>query len=59
MTKDNVKLLDMDEHQREMRIACLQKDIVEFCRKYDLIIDLATSDVVMWIKDHYGGEIAL
>lgn len=59
MTKDNIKMLDMDEHQREIREACLPDDIVAFCRKYDLILDIASSDVVIYIQDQNGGEIGI
>ena len=61
MIKNNVELLDMDEHQREMRENCGEnvKEIIAFCRKYDLICDMASSDVVIYIRDETGAEIGI
>ena len=58
MEKNNILLLDIDESSREVRENTLQ-EIVDFCRKHDLILDLATSDVVMFIRDKFGGEITI
>ena len=59
MIKDNIKMMDIDEHQRTMRISLLPEDIVQFCQDYDLTLDIATSDVVIYIQDKWGGEIAI
>ena len=51
MIKDNVGLLDMDEKDREMRISLLPKDILEFCKKYNLVIRLDWSDVALYVSN--------
>ena len=58
MLKDNVKMLDMDEHQRAMRESLIS-DLVAVARNYGLVVDLATSDNVMYVQDKWGGEIAI
>lgn len=58
MTRDHLKLLDMDEHLREMHTN-LHRELLEFCRRYDLILDLATSDVVVYIIDKTGASIVI
>lgn len=58
MTKDNLKMLDMDEHLRELRTKHLQ-ELIEVAKKCDLTVDIATSDVVIYVTDKWGGEIAI
>jgi len=59
MIKDNVELMDIDEHQRAMRVACLPEGLVAIAKHCDWIIDLATSDVTLYVRDQFGGEIAV
>ena len=58
MTKDNLKLLDMDEHQREMH-AARYPDLLEVCKTYGLILDLATSDNCAYVEDKCGNTIGI
>ena len=58
MTKDNLKLLDMDEHLRKAHENRLAEEL-KFCKAFDLILDLATSDVCMYLEDQQGNSIGL
>ena len=58
MIKDNVELMDIDEHQREIMVAGIPKGLVKMAKRFNWTIDLATSDVTLYIRDHLGGEIA-
>lgn len=49
MTRNRLKLLDIDEHLRE-KTEILHKDALAACAKYDLTLDLATSDVVVYVQ---------
>ena len=59
MTKDNVKMLDCDEHTREERVKLLPEGMVQFCQRYNLVVDIASSDVCIYIKDVWGGEVCI
>ncbi len=59
MTKNNLKLLDMDEHFREEIYASTNKDLLDFCKKYGLVLDLATSDVVGYLEDKHGQSVCI
>lgn len=59
-TKNHLKLLDMDEGKgirKEMEVR--HKEILDFCKKYDLTLDCATSDVSMYIEDDLGGIVCI
>ena len=58
MTKDNLKMLDTDEIMREIMTENLH-DLIQVAKKYDLIINIASSDVTIFITDVYGNEIEL
>ena len=58
MLKDNLKLLDIDEPIREIHTAAHQ-ELLTVCKKYGLTLDLASSDVVMYIEDKYGNYIGI
>ena len=58
-TKNNIRLLDMDEDKREAREAGIPQDMKDFAKKYDIIIDLATSDVCIYLEDNLGDSICL
>jgi len=55
--KNNIRLLDTDEDVREESEANIPQDIKDFAKKYGLIIDLATSDVVGYLEDRHGGSV--
>ena len=57
--ENNIRLLDMDERDRAARETAIPQDIKDFAEKYDLTIDLATSDVVVYLYDELGGTICL
>ena len=59
MTKNNLKLLDMDEHFREEIHAVIDKNLLDFCKKYSLVLDLATSDVVGYLEDKHGQSVCI
>ncbi len=62
MTKNHIKLLDMDEHQRSVREAIAKEhmeDILAVCERFDLTLDLASSDAVMFLEDSRGNNICL
>lgn len=56
--KNNLKLLDMDEYLREHH-SNQHEELLAFCNKYDLILDLASSDVCMYLEDNNGNCIGL
>jgi hypothetical protein len=58
MTKDNVKMMDMDEDLRDFRTQHIQ-DLIAVAKRYDLIVDIATSDVCIYVTDKWGGEITI
>ena len=58
MIKDNLKLLDMDEHLRDT-LTELHKNNIAACKQLDLILDLATSDVVFYVQNCYGESFAI
>ena len=58
MTKDRLKLLDQDEHLRKTYEKRHINSLL-FCDKHNLILDLATSDVVMYLEDKQGNSICL
>jgi hypothetical protein len=58
MTKNNLKLLDMDEHLRKTHENRF-KGLLAVCKIYNLTLDLATSDNVVYIEDEFGGSICI
>lgn len=58
MTKNNLKLLDQDEHLRP-QMTKAHAGLIEFAQQYDLIVDCATSDVVVYLEDELGDRICL
>jgi hypothetical protein len=58
MTLNNLKLMDMDEHLRD-RHKNIHKNLLVFCEDHNLTLDLATSDVVIYLCDSSGGSICL
>ena len=48
MTSNFLRLLDIDEGSRDY-YGFLHKEVLEICKKYNLILDLATSDINVWI----------
>ena len=59
MIIDNIEMLDIDEGERKERVAGLNPHLVDFVRRYDLVLDIATSDVSFYIRDHNGNEISI
>jgi hypothetical protein len=61
VTKGNLKLLDMDEHLRPT-FEVLHKECLAFCKTHGIIMDLATSDVVIYFdgvpETFLGDQIA-
>lgn len=57
--KNNIELLDMDEVDRKEKEKCIPQSIKDFAKEYDLAIDLATSDVVIYLEDKHGGSVCL
>lgn len=49
MTKNHLKLLDVDEHMREKSEEVWHKDAIAVCCKHGLTLDLATSNVIMYV----------
>lgn len=57
-TKDNLKILDMDEHLRPT-FEKIHSTVLDFCKAFDLTLDLATSDVVMYLENRKGDSICI
>ena len=59
-TKNHLKILDIDEEKgiRE-KMEKYHTDILKFCRKYDLVLDCATSDNVLYLEDGLGGMVCI
>lgn len=58
MTKDNLKLLDIDEHLRPT-FKIIHDTLLDFCKAYELTLDLATSDNVMYLENKSGESMCL
>lgn len=58
MTKNNLKLLDMDEKHRPS-FEILHYDLIQVAKKYGFIVDLASSDVVVYLENQYGDYIGI
>jgi len=58
MTKDNFKLLDLDENIRDTRTKEVQH-LIDACEVLDLILDCATSDVVCYVENKWGESICI
>ena len=58
MTKNNLKLLDMDEELREM-LEHLHASHILACRVLGLTPDLATSDIAMFVVNDKNESICL
>lgn len=57
--KDNLLLLDMDEIHRKERTEAIDPELLNFCKKYSLTLDYATSDNVIYIQDSFKHSICL
>lgn len=58
MTKNNFRLLDMDENDRKVREKQMKK-LIETCKVLDLTLDCATSDVVLFVENSKGESICI
>lgn len=58
MTKNNLKLLDCDEHNRNY-FERVHADLIAVAKDYDFVVDLATSDVVIYVDNQHGESFAL
>lgn len=58
MTKNNFRLMDMDEHTREVKEKRLEKEIAA-CVVLNLILDAAISDVTLYVENTSGELLAL
>ena len=58
MTKNNFRLLDMDEHLRETRER-QHKKLIEACKTLGLTLDAATSDVVYYVENEQRESICI
>ena len=58
MTKNNFRLLDMDEEDRKIREKQMKK-LIGACKTLDLTLDCATSDVVMYVENNKGESICI
>lgn len=58
MIKNNLELLDMDEHLRP-KMTTAYAEIISYAQKLGLIVDCATSDVVTYLKDQYGNSVCI
>lgn len=58
VVKNNLKLLDMDEHLRP-RFENLYLKLISFAAEFDLIVDCSSSDVVVFLEDKNGNSICL
>ena len=56
LTKDHLKLLDMDEQYRELKEDHL-KPYINACKLLCLTLDAASSDVVLYIENEWGESI--
>lgn len=53
-----LKVLKMDK-QLIPNFIKIHKELLLFCKEYDLILDLASSDVCIFLEDKHGGSIGL
>ena len=58
ISRNNLKTLDIDEHLRPT-FRVIWEGVLEFCEFYNLTLDLATSDVVIYLEDSSGNSICL
>jgi len=58
MIKDNLELLDMDEDLRE-KLTIIHENRITFAKEHNLVVDLASSDVVIYLRDSQGNSICL
>lgn len=58
MTKNNLKLLDMDEKFRKS-LEQMYSHMLEACQILGVTLDLATSDVVLYIENSRGESICI
>lgn len=58
MLKNNLRLLDMDEDNREIREKQMKKSI-EACKILNLTLDCATSDVVAFVENDKGESVCI
>lgn len=58
MTKNNLLLSDTDEHLRGEYVR-IHESLLAFCKKYDLTLNLATSDVVVFLEDKHGQSVCI
>jgi hypothetical protein len=58
MTKNNFRLLDMDEHTREVKEKRLEKEIAA-CAVLGLILDASISDVTLCVENINGQLLTL
>lgn len=58
MTKDNLKLLDQDEGMRDS-YAMIHDELLQVAKKYGFIVDLASSDVVVYLENLYGDYMGI
>lgn len=58
MLKNNFRLLDMDEDDREVKEKQMKK-LIEACKVLNLTLDCATSDVVAFVENNEGESICI
>jgi len=58
INRNNLKTLDIDEHLRPT-FRKIHDTVLDFCKVYNLTLDLATSDNVIWLEDSSGNSICL
>lgn len=58
MLKNNLRLLDMDEHIREAKEKLFEKEIAA-CKVLDFTLNLATSDISAYVEDNHGQSLVL
>lgn len=58
MTKDNLKLLDLDEDIRDTRTKEVQH-LIDACKVLNLTLDCATSDVACFVENAEGESICI
>lgn len=58
MLKNNLELRDMDEKYRESQERLLA-DLLKAARVYGFIVDCATSDTVLYLRNKNGDSIGI
>jgi len=58
MRKGNLALLDCDEHRRQMYEE-IHSNLLAVAKEYNFIVDLATSDVVMYLENAWEESMCI